>query len=134
MSALPTVDDPGATAPDEALKILRGLLADVAGLRGALLGRVDGRPIASILPDHDEGATAAIVAASIGLGARLADLTGEGALQEIVVRSASGYVVLYSVGDRGVLTVLTAATANLARLHLEARHVCTALADAVGRG
>lgn len=109
---------------DRAGATLRGLLDRAAGLRGALFGSVDGRPIASVLPHHDEGSTAAIVAASLGLGSRLADLAGEGALREIVVRSASGYVVLYAVGEAGVLTVLTTAAANLALLHLEARQVC----------
>jgi len=114
-----------STAAVEA--VLAGLLEQVSGVRGALVASVDGRPVAAILPDHDPGSTAAIVAASLGLGARLADLAGEGRLQEIVVRSGSGYVVIYAVGERGVLVVLTNASANLARLHLEARQACADL-------
>lgn len=127
------LDDLRATAtaplpPDPARRVLASLLDGVAGLRGALVASLDGRPVAAVLPDRDVGSTAAIVAASLGLGGRLADLTGEGRLQEIVVRSASGYVVVYAVEDRGVLTVLTTASANLALLHLRARQACQELA------
>ncbi|QXC59684.1 roadblock/LC7 domain-containing protein [Aquihabitans sp. G128] len=126
-ATLPT----SATTGHPAEAVLAALLHRVTGVRGALVASVDGRPVASVLPSHDPGSTAAIVAASLGLGARLADLAGEGRLQEIVVRSASGYVVIYAVGERGVLTVLTNAAANLALLHLEARQVCTDLATLV---
>lgn len=119
---------------DVAHGVLAALLYEVADLRGALVASPDGRALASILPDRDPGSTAAIVAASLGLGSRLADLTGEGRLQEIVVRSASGYVVVYAVEDRGVLTVLTAASANLALVHLRARQACRELADALPSG
>lgn len=118
-----------ATTPDaRPQRVLHALLDQVAGLRGALVATVDGRPVASILPDRDAGSTAAIIAASLGLGSRLSELTGEGRLQEIVVRSGSGYVVVYAVGERGVLTVLTTPAANLALLHLEARQACADLA------
>lgn len=130
MTSAPT---PHGRAPDPAGPegVLRALLDVVPGLRGALVATVDGRPVASLLRDRDAGATAAIVAASLGLGSRLADLTGEERLEEIVVRSASGYVVVYAVGERGVLTVLTSAGANLALLHLEARRARAALAAAL---
>lgn len=115
----------------EALAILASLLADLPGLRGALLASVDGRPVAARLDDLDPGATAAVVASSCALGERLADLAGEGAMEEIVVRAADGYVVIYAVGGWGVLTVLTQPSVNLARLHLAAREVVPRLA-AVG--
>ena len=40
------------------------------------------------------------------------------------MRSADGYVIVYSVGDRWVLTVLTVPSANVARIHLECRDLC----------
>ena len=97
------------------------------GVRAALLASVDGRPIAAFLPEHDESSTAAIVASSKGLGERLADLTGAGQLQEIVVRSTSGYTVIYAVADRGVLTILTDSAVNLAMLHMKARDLTRGL-------
>src|SRR5689334_20528083 len=107
--------------------MLDDLVASMRGLRGALLATVDGRPVASVLRDHPAGSTAAIIASSRGLGERLAELSGEGRLEEIVVRSTAGYVVIYSAGDRGVLTVLTVSAANLAMLHLRAREIAAEL-------
>lgn len=117
------------TSDPTAERILRSLVDGLPGIRGALVASVDGRPVAAALPQHEAASTAAIVAASLGLGSRLADLTGEGALQEIVVRSGSGYVVIYAVAERGVLTVLTTASVNLALLHLRAREARTDLAE-----
>ena len=68
------------------------------------------------------------MASSCGLGERLAELTGDGAMKEIVVRRADGYVVISRVGTEGVLTVLTSAAANLALLNLEARETIVRLA------
>ena len=115
--------EPGNRAHDR----LQTLVTSMRGLRGALLATVDGHPVAAVLPDHPAGSTAAIVASSRGLGERLAELSGEGQLQEIVVRSSAGYVVIYSAGRRGVLTVLTESAANLAMLHLRARDVAEEL-------
>lgn len=128
-TASPWTSDRAALADElAAYDSLARLRTTVPGVRGALVASVDGRPYAAYLPDHDEESTAAIVAASLGLGHRLADLTGEGDVSEIVVRSSSGYVVIYAVGERGVLTVLTTPAANLALLHLTARDVAASIA------
>lgn len=110
---------------------LERLQVAVAGIRGVLVASVDGRPLAAVLPQHDQDSTAAIVAASLALSHRLADLTGHGDLQELVVRSASGYVVVYALGDRGVLTVLTTRSSNLALVHLKAREAVGELAHTI---
>src|SRR5690349_13269529 len=107
---------------------LIGLVHAVPNVRGALLASLDGYPIAHHLPDRDPGSTAAIVASSCGLGERLAELTGDGSMKEILVQSDDGYVVIYRVGDTGVLTVLTAPAVNLAMLKLKTRDVIAALA------
>jgi predicted regulator of Ras-like GTPase activity (Roadblock/LC7/MglB family) len=115
---------------------LVSLTTSVAHVTGAVLASVDGLVVAAALSDADADpdATAAIVASSKGLGDRLAELAGaDGTLQEIVVRSSSGYVVIYTTGDHGVLTVLTRPEVNLALLHHHAREAATALAGAVGR-
>lgn len=133
-ATLDPIAPPGAPAPDRAAQaVLRTLVDGLPGVRGALVASVDGRPVAAVLPEHDAASTAAIVAASLGLGTRLADLAGDGSLQEIVVRSGSGYVVIYAVAERGVLTVLTSASANLALLHLRARDARADLAAPLRR-
>ena len=115
----------------DAERVLEDLVRSMRGLRGALLASVDGRPIAAVMDGHDVASTAAIIASSRGLGERLAELSGEAALQEIVVRSTAGYVVIYTAGPRGVLTVLTDGATNLALLHLRARDLLDDLAAVV---
>lgn len=119
-------------AQDRARSILTNLTFNVNAVTGALLASLDGRALAAKLTEHGHRQTAAIVASSLGLGERLAELTGTGGLEEIVVRSGSGYVVIYSVQDRGALIVLTRPSVNLALLHLKARDVVEPLARAVG--
>lgn len=129
------VDHDGSAVRDgRAQACLERLVNSMKGLRGALVASVDGHPVAAVLRDHDIGSTAAIVASSRGLGERLADLSGEGRLQEIVVRSSAGYVVIYTAGDRGVLTVLTESAANLAMLHLRARDAAAELSRILADG
>jgi predicted regulator of Ras-like GTPase activity (Roadblock/LC7/MglB family) len=117
MTGTGTVDQADAEAA------LRSLARSMPNIRGALLASLDGYPLAHHLPDRDPASTAAIVASSCGLGERLAELTGDGSMREIVVNSDDGYVVIYRVGDIGVLTVLTAPAVNLAMLKLKARDV-----------
>ncbi len=108
---------------DRLQKLVSGLTNSVPNLNGALFASPDGHPLAASLVDHDPRSTAAIVASSRGLGDRLVELAGAGELDEIVVRSSSGYVVIYSVGNQGALTVLARPSVNLALLHLKARDV-----------
>jgi predicted regulator of Ras-like GTPase activity (Roadblock/LC7/MglB family) len=118
-------------APDEAiLALLRALSTDVRGVRGALIATNDGHAVAAHAVD-DDAAAAAIVASARGIGDRLADLCGDGDLQEIVVRSSTGYAVVYSAGPHAALTVLTDETTNLALLHLRARVLTSEIGEAL---
>ncbi len=114
---------------DRLQKLTTKLANSVPNIDGALLASPDGHPLASALANHDPRSTAAIIASSRGLGDRLAELAGTGQLEEIVVRSTSGYVVIYSSADGGALTVLGRPSVNLALLHLKAREVIGSLAE-----
>lgn len=120
-----------ANAPRSADDALVALAGSMPHIRGALLASLDGYPIAHHLPALDPKSTAAIVASSCGLGQRLAELTGDGSMREIVVNSDDGFVVIHRVGDRGVLTILTSPSVNLAMLKLKSRDTIAELADAV---
>lgn len=122
----------GSGVEEQAQARLQELVSAVRGVRGALVATVDGHAVAAVLRDASAGSTAAIIASSRGLGERLAELCGDGHLEEIVVRSSAGYVVVYTAGSRGVLTVLTDRAANLAMLHLRARDVADAMAALLG--
>jgi predicted regulator of Ras-like GTPase activity (Roadblock/LC7/MglB family) len=117
-----------AAQSERASKLLAELTQTVAGVKGALVASLDGYPLADHVPGHDANSMAAIIASSCGLGQRLAQLAGDGTMKEIVVHSDNGYVVIYTLGDNAILTVLTAAAVNLAMLHLRARDLVNDLA------
>ncbi|MEV5965030.1 roadblock/LC7 domain-containing protein [Kribbella sp. NPDC051952] len=93
----------------------------LTGVTGVMLAGADGRPVVHMLEPDQANAAAAICAASLSLGQRLADLVGPGRLSELTVRSPDGYVLLYAVGDKHVLMILTVPSANIARIHLACR-------------
>jgi predicted regulator of Ras-like GTPase activity (Roadblock/LC7/MglB family) len=118
-------------ARKQAEQLLDELCTSIDFVNGALLASLDGNPLAAKLIDHEPRSTAAIVASSKGLGDRLAELAGASGLEEIVVRSGSGYVVIYTVEGKGALTVLTRPAVNLALLHLKARDATVELGKAI---
>ena len=80
----------------------------------------------------EEGAarsTAAVSASSIQLARRLADLLGDGALEEMTVRTTDGYIILNSVGVSWVLTALTVRSANIAMINLAFRDLAPQLEE-----
>lgn len=118
---------------------LLALTREVSGVRGVLVATRDGHPLVHDLPRNDGAdtplSTAAMIAALLGIGQRLSELTGDSMLLEATVRSPAGQVVIYAVGANAVMTVLTDAGANLARLHHAARlriPALDALIDASG--
>ena len=109
---------------DRATALLLDLQRDVPGIRGVLLASVDGRPLSDTFASGNSFTSAsAMIAAALGLGRRLAELVGDGRLQEATIRSTSGYVIVYAVAEVAVMTVLTNPGANVARVHLIARDV-----------
>jgi predicted regulator of Ras-like GTPase activity (Roadblock/LC7/MglB family) len=106
---------------------LAELVREVAGVRGVLVATRDGHPIVHNLPTTGAASgdaslsTAAMIAALLGIGQRLSELTGDPMLLEATVRSPAGQVVIYAVGESAVMTVLTDASVNLARLNHASR-------------
>jgi len=83
---------------------------------------VDGLIIASALPpDVEEDRVSAMSAAMLSLGERIASELGRGALDQVYVRGAQGYVILSSVGVDAVLTVLARQDAKLGLVFLDMR-------------
>jgi predicted regulator of Ras-like GTPase activity (Roadblock/LC7/MglB family) len=106
---------------------LRRLRA-VTGVVGALVASRDGRAVSCDLSEESPGAAAAITASSLGLAARLGELTGSHAsLQELQARTTRGYVCLYAIDEDWLLAVLTDLSVNLARLKLDVRDVVRAI-------
>lgn len=74
----------------------------------------DGLILASGLPPGiEEDRVSAMSAALLGLGEQIASELGRGLLEQIYVRGAQGFVLLTSVGEKAVLTVLAKREAKL---------------------
>ena len=110
--------------------ILTNLRSSMPELRGALIATADGLPIAQSFSDNtDANRVAAMAATALGLGKRINDTLGTGALSEMSVSGLNGQVFIYSVGAKGALAVVTPAGVNLGLLHMEARDAAQAVAN-----
>src|SRR3989337_773593 len=93
---------------------------------------VDGLTIASSLPAGvEEDRVSAMSAAMLSLGERIAGELGRGILDEVYIHGNGGYVILMSVGQDAVLTVLARARAKLGLIFLDMKRAAEDLARLV---
>ncbi len=109
---------------------LRDLQASSGDVEAAAIVSVDGLSIASSLPaGYEEDRVSAMSAAMISLGERIASELGRGGLQQVYVKGADGYVVLFAIGEEAVLTVLTRKDARLGLIFLDVARTVQDLAQ-----
>lgn len=116
LPAAPVAAAPAAvTAPpvaasqreEQLARALNAFMASSPDVQASALVSLDGFIIASALPrGMQEDRVGAMSAAILGLGERAAQELGRGALSQVFIEGADGYVLLLSAGDRAVLTVL----------------------------
>lgn len=110
------------TRVDRLTNSLYELQRSAAGIEASVIVSVDGLMIASALPsDATEDRVAAMSAAMLSLGERIATELGRGSLEQVYVKGDQGYVILMSVGQEAVLTVLAHSRAKLGLIFLEMR-------------
>ena len=101
---------------------LRDLQLTTPDVEASAVVSVDGLTIAASLPaDVEEDRVAAMSAAMLSLGERIASELGRGMLDEVYIHGNDGYVLIMSVGGEAVLTVLTRRQAKLGLIFLEMR-------------
>ena len=101
---------------------LRALLNSTPEIEGAAVVSVDGLGIASVLnPDIEEDRIAAMSAAMLSLGERIASELGRGKLEQVYVKGEYGFALLTAVGPQAVLSVIAKSDARLGLLLLELR-------------
>lgn len=101
---------------------LRALQVSTPDIEASVVVSVDGLIIASALPrDVEEDRVSAMSAAMLSLGERIANELGRGALEQVYVRGAEGYVIVSAVGEEAVLTVLARKDAKLGLVFLDMR-------------
>jgi predicted regulator of Ras-like GTPase activity (Roadblock/LC7/MglB family) len=113
---------------------LEGLRARLPEVTGAFAATPYGLLLAADAPGLPAEGFAALAAAALGVGLRLADSAGQDSLRELMVRAEDGCVALYPAGRDAVLTVLAGPRTDVGRLHLEARRSCARLADLLASG
>ncbi len=93
---------------------------------------VDGLTIASALPHGvEEDRVSAMSAAMLSLGERIAGELGRGSLEQIYIKGDQGFVVLMSVGNDAVLTVLAREQAKLGLIFLDIRRAADDLSKLI---
>jgi predicted regulator of Ras-like GTPase activity (Roadblock/LC7/MglB family) len=120
----PTIRDKEMTdsRADQMVDRLRDMQAASADIIASSVVSVDGLTIASALPgDVEEDRVAAMSAAMLSLGERIASELGRGSLDEVYIRGVEGFVLLTAVGDEAVLTALAREEAKLGMIFLEMR-------------
>jgi predicted regulator of Ras-like GTPase activity (Roadblock/LC7/MglB family) len=112
---------------------LRDLQAGTPDVEASAVVSVDGLIMASSLPAGvEEDRIAAMSAAMLSLGERIASELGRGVLEQTYIRGDSGFVILMAVGDadeaEAVLTVLARKDAKLGLIFLDMRRTADDLA------
>ncbi|OGO28890.1 MAG: hypothetical protein A2136_09530 [Chloroflexi bacterium RBG_16_54_11] len=89
---------------------------------------VDGLTIASALPQGvEEDRVAAMSAAMLSLGERIASELGRGSLEQVYIKGSNGYVLLMSIAEDAVLTALARENAKLGLILLDMHRATEAL-------
>jgi len=107
---------------------LRDMQASSPDIEASAVVSVDGLTIASALPQGvEEDRVAAMSAAMLSLGERIASELGRGGLEQVYIKGSEGYVILMSVGQEAVLTALARENAKLGLILLDMRRALEAL-------
>lgn len=108
---------------------LRNLSASSPDVEASAIVSVDGLTMASALPQSvEEDRVAAMSAAMLSLGERIANELGRGKLDQVYIKGEGGYVILMAVGREAVLTVMARPETQLGLLFLEMRRTTEDLA------
>src|SRR4030065_241554 len=92
---------------------LRDMQAASPDIEASAVVSVDGLIMASALPaEVEEDRVSAMSAALLSLGERIASELGRGALEQVYIKGDKGFVMLTSVGEEAVLTILVRANAR----------------------
>ncbi len=101
---------------------LRDLQASSPDVEASAVVSVDGLTMATALPASvEEDRVAAMSAAMLSLGERIAGELGRGKLDQVYIKGVGGFVILMAVGQEAVLTVLARQETKLGLLFLDMR-------------
>ena len=104
------------------VNILREMQMSSPDIEGSAVVSLDGLSIATALHQEiEEDRVSAMSAAMLSLGDRIAGELGRGDLDQVYIRGDLGYVILMSIGEEAVLTVMANIKGKLGLIFLEMR-------------
>ncbi len=107
---------------------LKKLQISSPDIQASALVSIDGLIIASALPGRvEEDRVSAMSAAMLSLGERISIELRRGDLDQVYIRGDNGYVLLTSVGQDAVLTVMASVNAKLGLIFLDIKRTADAL-------
>jgi len=114
-------------------KILEDLTRSVEGIEAAIVVGIEGLPIAACLPsDLDETLLAAMTAALLSVGERVASDLEKGALHQVFAQGAAGALIMVAAGPDAVLMVSTSKKASLGLVFLKIEKAAKQIAKHLG--
>jgi predicted regulator of Ras-like GTPase activity (Roadblock/LC7/MglB family) len=117
-----------ASRTEHMIACLKDLQVSSPDIEASAVVSVDGLTMASSLPaDVEEDRVSAMSAAMLSLGERIAGELGRGVLDQVYIRGEGGFVILMSVGEEAVLTVLARSQAKLGLLFLDMKRAAEEL-------
>lgn len=116
------------TRSDLMVNRLRDLQATTPDIIASAVVTADGLSLASALPSNvEEERVAAMSAAMLSLGERIAQELQRGSMEEVYIRGDEGLVLLTAIGRDAVLTALSRSEAKLGLMFLEMRRAAADL-------
>jgi predicted regulator of Ras-like GTPase activity (Roadblock/LC7/MglB family) len=111
---------------------LKKLQISSPSIQASAVVSVDGLIIASALPGAvEEDRVSAMSAAMLSLGERISKELKRGDLDQVYIRGDSGYVLLTSVGEEAVLTVMAKEDAKLGLIFLDIKRTAKTLSEII---
>jgi predicted regulator of Ras-like GTPase activity (Roadblock/LC7/MglB family) len=124
--------DVSTTRTQQLIDRLRELQASSTDIEASAIVSVDGLIIASALPQGiEEDRLAAMSAAMLSLGDRIATELRRGSLEQVYIKGENGYAILVSIRQEAVLTALCRAEAKLGLVFLDMHRAAEDLAKLV---
>jgi len=111
---------------------LKKLQISSPDIQASAVVSIDGLIIASALPGSvEEDRVSAMSAAMLSLGERISIELRRGDLDQVYIRGDNGYVLLTSVGQDAVLTVMASVNAKLGLIFLDIKRTDEALSELI---
>ncbi|HPQ97277.1 MAG: roadblock/LC7 domain-containing protein, partial [Thiothrix sp.] len=117
-------------------EMLNSILSDLNGssadIEASAVLSADGLTMASLLPSSmDEDRVGAMSAAMLSLGDRTAEELARGALEQVLIKGANGYILMTHAGQDAVVTVLAKPNARLGLIFLDVKRAAESISKII---